>query len=181
MPELQTLDVENYTQGRLNKDDAQTGKLLSAALGAARRYCGWHVTPVREDDEVTLDGPASSLLVLPTLKLVELGGIVEDGEPVDLNYVSVSTRGVCRKKYGAPNGHCWTGEYSGVTVTMTHGYDTAPDWESAVLSLVDRMAQGGELTTIGPFGYQTDAVQAGSMFSDTERMILDMYRLESAP
>lgn len=185
MPELTAEDVESYTQGRLEDDD-QTVILLAAALGAARRYCGWHVTPLHTDEEVVLDGPGTPLLVLPTLKLVELTALTEDGVDVDLDYVAASSRGLCRKKNGYPltwpAGYRWTGEYNGITATMTHGYTDAPDWQSAVLSLIDRMgaaASGGELTTIGPFTYATTSAEAGSLFTAPERMILDMYRLEA--
>jgi hypothetical protein len=43
---LDVLAVEAFTEGRLNRDDAETQRQLDAALAAARGYCGWHVTPV---------------------------------------------------------------------------------------------------------------------------------------
>jgi hypothetical protein len=60
--ELTTADVEQYTQGRLpagtlpGSPNPETLRLLNAALGAVRRYCGWRVTPVGVDT-VTIDGP----------------------------------------------------------------------------------------------------------------------------
>lgn len=183
MPELTAADLEAFTQGRLAEDDDETERCLNAALSAARRYCGWHVTPVLEDDEVTLDGPGSALLVLPTLRLVELTALTEDGADIGLDYVSVSARGLVRKKPGYPGRysycHGWSAIYGGITATMTHGFteEQAADWRSAVLSMADRAALdvgGGTPRVIGPFQYDTQP-------RDAERTILDTYRLELAP
>lgn len=176
MAELATTDVVQYTRGRL-ADDAETARLLAAAVGLARRYCGWHVTPVKTDDEVTLDGPGTRLLVLPTLKLVELTAITEDG--VDLaEAVTPSARAPgCLFKQ---SGGWWTWGYSNIVVTYTHGFDEAPDWQSAVLSLVDRWSDlptGGKPTVVGPFQWPT-AESVGEAFTATERYLLDLYRLE---
>lgn len=188
MPELTTLDVQNYTQGRLNKDDTETTRLLAAAHGAARRYCGWHVTPVRTAEDFTVDGPGTPLLVLPTLSLAEITEMFEDGETVDLDYIDVSRRGLVRKKAGYPalwpNGYLWSCKFSAITGKMTHGFAEAPEWQSAVLSLIDRISMDvglpGRPRVIGPFQYETSAAASG-LFTESERMLLDMYRLEAAP
>jgi hypothetical protein len=178
--ELSPLDVENYTQGRLNRDDPETVRVLAAALGAARRYCGWHVTPVLSAVQMTVDGPGSPLLVLPTLRMVAMSSLTEDGVAVDLSTVRWSSRGLVRKK----NRCRWTCEYGGIVATITHGFDDAEAWQSAVLSLIDRWSQlsdGGEARVIGPFQYDTTREAAGSAFTDVERFILDSYALEKAP
>lgn len=178
--ELTPLDVENYTQGRLHRDDPETVRVLAAALGAARRYCGWHVTPVLPSVPVTIDGPGSPLLVLPTLRLVAITALAEDDTTIDLSTVTWSSRGLVRKKTRG----CWTCEYGGITATITHGFDDAEAWQSAVLSLIDRWSQlpsGGDARVIGPFQYDTTREAAGSAFTDVERFILDSYALEKAP
>lgn len=178
--ELSPLAVENYTQGRLHRDDPETVRLLAAALRIARRYCGWHVTPIRVDEPIVLDGPGSPLLVLPTLRLATITELTEDGVLLDPAAVSVSARGLARKR----NRGWWTAEYGGITLKMTHGFDGAEDFDSAVLSLLDRWAQlpaGGEARVIGPFQYAETREAAASAFTDVERFILDMYALEKAP
>lgn len=174
-------DVAQYTSDRLDADADETQRLLSTGLTAARRLCGWHVTGVREDDEVTIDGPGSALLVLPTLRLVELAGVVEHGVALDVETdLYVSTRGLVRKRSGAR----WSQHYSSITVTMTHGFDEAPDFNAAVLSFVDRSsyaADGGRRKAVGPFQYEPEAMAAASAFSAVERSLLEQYRLEAAP
>lgn len=100
----------------------------AAALAAARRYCGWTVTPVAEDVTVTVDGSGGPVLSLPSLYVTEVSAVVEDGVALDVADLRVSTNGQVRKRSGA----CWTSALGGVVVTMTHGYPAAPDFDAAV-------------------------------------------------
>lgn len=179
MPELSTTDVEQYTADRLHRDELETIRLLAAGLAAARRFCGWHVTPVRTDTGVTLDGPGGRLLALPTLRLVvdDDFAIVEEGVAVVTSDLWVSRRGLVQKKSGA----AWTTRFGSITVTMTHGFDDAADFNSAVLSWIDRSSlapAGGRANVIGPFQYPVEGVAAGSTFTQSERALLEQYRLE---
>lgn len=138
MAELEPADVESFTKGRLKVADADTQRLLDAALSCARRECMWHVSPVRTGDVLVLDGPANALLTLPTRKLIDLSAVAEDGNAVDLAKVTWSETGSVRKNSRL----CWTGKYRGLSVTMTHGFTEieAADWRNAVLSMVDKMS-----------------------------------------
>lgn len=172
MPELTAAAVEQYTQGRLISGEAETARLLAEGLSAARRYCGWHVTPERED-VLTLDGPGGRLLRLPTLRLVELTGVTEDGVVLDVAELYVSPLGMVSKRWGG----CWSSNFGAITVTMTHGFADAPDFYGAVLSAVDRASlapAGGRLRAVGPFQYETASTA-------DERDRLDLYRLERTP
>lgn len=172
---LNAAAVEAFTQGRLDANDADTARQLAAALAAARRYCGWHVTPVATDDVVVLDGTGLRILMLPTLALDAVTGILEDGTTVELTDVRTSKRGIVTKT----NGALWTDKLGGIEVEFTHGYAEAADFESVVLSAIDR----GEFSTakapiaIGPFRYAEPTVSA-LPFSDVERGVLDSYKLE---
>jgi hypothetical protein len=100
----------------------------AAALAAARRYCGWVVTP---PETVTLlaDGPGGRVLSLPTMQLTTVTAITEDDVALDVADLRWSVnRGLVYKK----SGRCWTCNAGGLEVTMTHGYATAPDFEAAV-------------------------------------------------
>lgn len=177
MPELDTAAIEQYTKGRLVADDPETSRLLSAALISARRYCGWHVTPVKDADEIVLDGPGGSLLRLPTLRLVTLVSVVEDGVTLSLDDLEWSPIGLVRKKTGAP----WSCKFGAITVKMDHGFDDLGDWDSAVLSFIDRMSKapdGGQPIRVGPFEWAEERIAAGSAFSMVELAILELYRLE---
>jgi hypothetical protein len=178
MPELTTLDVELYTRGRLAEADANTARQLASALSLARRYCGWHVTPVKTDSLVTIDGPGGQLLVLPTLRLIQLAGLTEDGNTVDADTISASARGLLRKK----DGSCWTDQLGGIDVSMVHGFADAPEWQSAVLSYIDRTSLaigGGGREVVGPFQFTEAATAEGSPFTSAEKMLLDLYKLEA--
>lgn len=188
MPDPTPADVAAYTQGRLAETDPRTPLLLAGALAAARAYCGWHVTSEREDT-VTVDGPGALMLMLPTLRLVELTDVIEDGVELDLAKLEWSMAGMVRKvghlSHHGYYGHHerrraggWTSRLRGITVTMKHGFETAPDFNAAVLSAVDRVLTGGR-EVIGPFQYGTETpAAAGSAFSAAEKAILDLYRLE---
>jgi hypothetical protein len=178
MPALTPTDVENYTQGRLNRDDPETARLLAAASRGARRRCGWHVTPVIVDHVVVINGPGSGLLVLPTLRLGALTEVTEDGVTVPIAELDISPEGMVEKK----SGQWWTRRLGGITVKMTHGFEAAEDFDAAVLSLIDRMSAGsagGRARVIGPFQYDIDAVASGSAFSDIENGFLEQYELEA--
>jgi hypothetical protein len=177
--ELVPADLAGYTQGRLSGNDPGTADALNRALAACRRFCGWHVAPVRTGT-VTLDGDGSRLLVLPTLRLTALTSLIEDGVTLDVDTLEWSARGLVRK----PNGGCWSGKFGAIAVTMSHGFDEAQDWQAAVLSFADRSSltgTGGRPTVVGPFQYGTEAMAAGSAFSAAERALLEQYRLESQP
>lgn len=180
MPELTADDVAAYTNNRLDSGDDATQRLLDTALDLARRYCGWHVTPAQESVFV-MDGPNSDLLVLPTMWLIELTEIVEDDLIVDPINIMASTRGLIRKL----NGGWWTAAYSGIGVTMTHGFTEAPAWQAAVLAYVDRVSMtgvnAGARETVGPFTFAAPVVEDCSAFTATEQALLDLYRLEPSP
>ena len=178
MPELTPTIVSEYTQGRLAKDDPETVRLLNFGLRAARAFCGWHVTPERDDVGIELDGPGGRLLALPTLKLVELTAVTEDGKTLPISDLYVSKRGLVRKKSGG----CWSSHYGAISVSMRHGITDAEDFNAAVLSFIDRSstaADGGRARVIGPFQYEADAMATGSAFSEIEQWLLEQYRLES--
>jgi len=178
--ELAPVDVENYTQGRLDKDDPETARMLTAALAAARRYCGWHVTPVLTDVEVVVDGPDGPVLSLPTLNLISVSAISESGASLDVSQLDVSRRGSVRHPYG-----CWTGRYDAISVTMTHGFTEteAADWRMAVLAsvdLADRASSHSALTAIGPFQFGASTF-LGSQFGESELATFSAYRIMLAP
>lgn len=179
MPELTTADVQQYTRGRLAEDDAETVRMLDAALAAARNYCGWHVTPIHEDEEVTVDGPNASLLWLPTRNLIELTEVIEDEITLDVTKLRWSARGSVRKKSGAH----WSCDYRAITVTMTHGFAVASDFDEAVLSMLDRASRGSgaarEVAGVYQVAYESSG--SASALSATEKLKLDFYRIVQPP
>lgn len=152
-----------------------------AALAAVRRYCGWHVTP-EQDDELTLDGPGSTRLFLPTLHLVGVTALTEDGVTVDVADLRWSTaKGVVRKVSGT----CWTGRYNGIVTTITHGFDDAPDFDAAVEALTAAITTSGDVGAVGALiRKRVDNVEnqwsdTGSQTADvvSPASLLDRYRI----
>lgn len=139
------------------------------ALAAARRYCGWHVTPVTTQT-FTVDGPGGPLLILPTLNLTEVTEVIEDGAPVsDIDW---SAAGMLRKR----SGYSWTNRYRGIVATVMHGYESAEDFESVVKAMVDRLSIGAIQSTVGAVSmtYAPDLLE-------TEKRTLAAYKLSSRP
>lgn len=140
MAELTIDDVRTYVGGRLDDvDDDALQELLDAALAAARRYCGWKVTPVVADDEFTVDGPGGRVLSLPTLNLLAVTTVTECGVTLDVTKLDVSRRkGTVEKN---PCGH-WSHRDGSIAVKITHGFTEteAADWRRAVLRLANLMS-----------------------------------------
>lgn len=179
-----TLDVvtlEQFTRGRLDRDDDESQRQLDAALAAARRYCGWHVTPVLTSTTITVDGPGQKYLVLPTLNLTAVTAVVENGVSLNVATLGWSARGILVKT----DNTWWAEGFSNITATVSHGYAVADDFESVIFSAVDRGGfsnDGGGPSVIGPFQYPTPSALtqggAGAIFLGSELAILDQYKLE---
>ena len=143
MAELSVDDVIQFTGGRLADDD-ETQRLLDTALVLAREYCGWHVSPVREGDEIVMDGPGGTQLFPPTRNILELTEVINDGVPLEVGSSAATPEVVVPAS--APwkivrTSGVWSTQYSGIELTMTHGFTEieAADWRQAVLSMVNQM------------------------------------------
>lgn len=138
MAELTAADVNTYTGGRL-PNNAATQVILDAALVTARRFCNWYVSPVQTAVVVTVDGDGGPVLSLPTLNLIAVTAVVEEGVALDVTKLDVSRRrGTVEKQ----SHRCWSRRGSAITVTMTHGFTEAEaaDWRRSVLRLVNIMS-----------------------------------------
>lgn len=173
--------VATYTGGRLAADDL-TDLLVAQALAACRRYCGWHVCPVVEDDEIVVDGPGGYLLDLPTARLLDITELTEDDVALDVDVDIVwSAKGLVRKATGAT----WTDIYGAIVATIDHGYtpDEAADFTVAVLQTVDRLSlqpTGGPLRQVGEIGYFGPAGPSGAAtdLAGATKELLSPFRLE---
>ena len=126
---------------------------------------------------MALDGTGAATLWLPTLALVPGSlSIVDDGRTYLAADLEVSARGIVRKVGGGR----WSRRLGGIAVTMTHGFEDAPDFDEAVLSLVDRQSRvpaGGRPSAVGPFVYDLDPLGSGA-FTLSEQAKLEQFRLE---
>lgn len=161
MPELSAADVELHTNGRLLANDPATVRMLKRAYAAVRTYCNWHVSPSKTET-ITLDGPDGPLLGLPTQALITLTSVVEDGVSLNVANLTPSATGrLLVKRPGMFPTNRWSAEFRSIVVTMTHGFDVAPDFEEAVLAVLDEMWSNAKLGVGAPgklTGKQVDVV-----------------------
>lgn len=117
-------EFAGYLKLDLNTLDAYTAQLmLDGAIEAVIEYCGWHIAPV-VSELVTVDGSGTALQPLPTLNLLAVDSIEENGRSLDVSQVDWSTNGLVEKRSGGR----WTGRRRGVTFGISHGYAAAPRW-----------------------------------------------------
>jgi len=137
-------------------DSVAAQAAIDAALVAARRYVGWHVSPVKSET-IELDGPGGRVLSLPTLNLTAVTEVTELGEAVDLDSVDWSRRkGTITKRYGR-----WSGRDGSIEATVTHGFTEAEaaDWRSAIVKLVDEGSQSSDRTSADMKRWKVDDVE----------------------
>lgn len=171
-PIVTTGDLDAYLAG----DKQQS---LDAATAAVRVYCGWHVTPV-VTETVTLDVEGCTAL-LPSLHVLDLEAVKVDGEDVPRgNGYEWSQAGILRV-------HTRRG-FRKLEVTMTHGYEDAPDVAGVILAAAARSvlnpsgvsrSQVGQISETYSQAGRDPAV--GAVLNSQEKAILDRYKLPSRP
>ena len=160
MAELAYFDLPAAVLARFDDADdyAAAQAAIDAALVAVRRFCGWHVSPARADDELELDGPGGRVLSLPTLNLVSVTSVTEDGVSVDVSKLDRSRRkGTLTKRWG-----WWTSRDGAIVATISHGFTEteAADWRAAILGLVDTWSQPADRDTADLKRKKVDDVEA---------------------
>lgn len=113
--------MDDRTEGAISKDRPFLGYALDVASQMIRDHCGWVVGPVTTDT-LYLDGPGSRLLVLPSLRVVEVTAVRQAGRPLDLTGLRIS-RSTGMIRTASP----LTDEYGAIEVDLRHGYDTVPE------------------------------------------------------
>lgn len=156
-----------------------TEAALAAAVAEMRRRCGWHVYPLWETHEVTVTATGGRSLCLPTLKLVELHSVTENGHNVDVDSLDWSADGIVEKAHGG----VWSTRRGGITAVITHGHADAPDLVAAVLDAAAGAAespvgQGNGRERMGPFEFDG---KSGIAYSAEHLATFDAYRLPWLP
>lgn len=131
---LPLVSAEEFTESTgLTVPAVRLWRLLDQASAAARAFCGWSIS-AEPGVTFTLDGPGSALLRLPTLRLLSVESVTENGVVVPESGYRWSARGLVERVSG-----CWTRNLRGVTVTCDHGFAVVPDdVRAAVISVVSR-------------------------------------------
>jgi hypothetical protein len=176
-------------------DNADPSALLALSLASdtVRAYIGQEITSV-EDDEITLDGTGTTLVLLPELPVTEISSVVEDGLDLteDEDYywsaqgevIRVEPRweGITRveRPYESLKRveRRWLKKPRAVVITYSHGYATVPGpVKAATLALAGRIIDspsGVKQETIG--AYSVTYSSGTPTLADNEARLLDQYR-----
>lgn len=152
---------------------------LKAAHGAVRRFCGWHVAPVIEET-ITLDGSGGRDALLPSLRVVQLVSVLNDGADVTAS-VDTSKAGILR----LPSGK-WTDRLGRITVSLRHGYDLdeVPEVAAIIAGVAKRGPNSGRVDASEAVNGSSrgGVLDRGAPLSIpltlTEQETLSTYRLE---
>jgi hypothetical protein len=148
---------------------------------AIRRYCGWHITPVR-DETLTLDGPGGRELALPTMRILTDPTITQLGTVVDATTYDWSELGEVELRYG-----CWSSRKRSIVAAFSHGYEHAYDVERVALAIAARelsspsgstREQAGQVSV--SYAITAPGVSGGLALLGPEYAVLDSYRIVSA-
>lgn len=149
---------------------------VSAAEGAVRDYCGWHVSPILQQT-FAMDGEGRSRILLDTMRLVEVVSVTVDGQDVT-GRVKAAESGVLEM----PNDRCGFGRgLNSVIVVAKHGYDPreVPSVVALIASLAERFSSMfGNVIQSRSAGGSSESFFAGSeALISTDRAKLEKYRL----
>jgi hypothetical protein len=163
--------------------DDRISELLAQASGLVRATCGWHLAP-RITQTVTVDGSGADTVALPTLHLIDLLAVTDNGTPVDLEQVEWSTAGflICRNR-------CWTRRLRGVRAEILHGHTRTPaEVRAVVVAIVERAlprsaGRGVVSERTGPFQvtWNQTVQDGGLVLLDFEGRVLDRYAIPGRP
>lgn len=186
MDPLATPDqLEAHTKGAVTADDPRALPALRSVSTAVRRRCGWHVAP-STSETITLDGPGSQYLGLPSMHVTDVAGVFNAGEAIDVETAlaagTLEWSALGSLRYGG----YFTARYRGVQVTLTHGYelDEVEDIVGVVLAITARglaspmgqtREQAGGLAVT--WSSSAPGVAGGIAATDDEKAIIDVYRI----
>ncbi|WP_052060173.1 hypothetical protein [Rhodococcoides fascians] len=165
-------DVIKAGAGRFDDEELADEK-VAQVWDAVRSYCEWHISPVLERVELTVDGSGSPILQVPTLRLLAVHSVREEGEPVDPSRFMWSADGTLKKRVG-----CWTSEWRGVELVVDHGLEDVPALDGVVLEVATRAmtAPAGQIgLRVGQVDERFGATVGGFAFLATDYAKLDKY------
>lgn len=152
---------------------------LEQAEALVRAYCGWHISPSREET-VEVRGKGGRTLMLPSLHVTEVASVTVDDTLLTVldDYVWTASGIVDRGRYS-----CWSDAL--VEVVMTHGYETVPADVTAVVQAIAQRAVDNPSSliseTAGPFSETYSSTGAGHLSTlsllESERDTLRRYRI----
>jgi len=160
--------------------DPRVADAVAGVSLAIRRYCGWHITP-SITETLDLDSDGGRYIDLPT-KWVTSIIEVRVGRDTFLKVrreFDWSPIGSLERRHGL-----WPVRYRSVHVTLTHGFDSAPDVAQVALAVMARQlaAPSGVVSEAAGGVSVSYGATAGSAaeFRMSELAVLDTYRIVGA-
>lgn len=186
-------ELAAYLARDIDNADPSALLALSLASDAVRAYVRQEITSV-EEDEITLDGTGTTLVLLPELPVTDVYSVIEDG--LELTYdedfywsaqgelIRVEPRweGITRVERPWESlkriERRWIKKPRAVVVTYSHGYTNIPGpIKGATLALAGRLVDspaGVKQETIG--AYSVTYSSGTPTLADNEARLLDQYR-----
>ena len=166
------------TDGAIDKGRPYLEEALTAASAVIRDYCGWVIGPLIEET-LYLEGPDSGVLSLPTLNLVQLVALSQNGTAVSLDDVRATRGGIVRAR--TP----FVDRYGTIVATIRHGLDPVPapivdlTLQMAARALGSPLGVVREQSLVANVTWSTTAagVAGGTVILEHERAVLAPYRI----
>jgi len=169
-PLVTAAELGLYLQRTVDPDAAALA--VASASGMIRDICGWSISA--ETVTLVLDGSGTTILNLPTLRLVAVFEVRLWGVALDPSEYSWTERGQLYRAAG------WPADFRAVAADVQHGYEQTPDTVRAVaLSLAGATTTnpGGTLVS-KTVGAVTHAYRdAPAVLTELQEFQLSGYRL----
>lgn len=174
-------ELQTYL-GDPNLDTDQADLVLGGVDALVREWTRQHLEEVT-NEEVSLDGTGTDVLLLPELPVTAVASIVDENDSSTLTEDTDYrwwNNGIVRRLAG----NTWIEHPRRYTVTYTHGYATIP---AAIKQVVLRVAaravsnpSGHASETIGSYSYQAgfDTTARAAGLSDLDKRELSPWRIE---
>ena len=166
-------ELASYVGREIADEDASALLALDLASGAVREYCGQTLTLV-EDDEATLNGSGTRVLLLPETPVTDVASVTVSGDELDTASWGWSAEGVLNRIGGT-----WPTGARSVVVVYSHGLSEVPAAVKAVvLSVASRVLDSPSSVKQESIGaYSVTYTNGAPTLLDSEIGSLSRYRL----
>lgn len=155
---------------------------LNAANQAIRTECGWHVAPIITE-ELVLDGPGGTVLLVPSKRVRSIISATSDGVDVTADVKFSRRAGVLTLAAG------WSCEVGSIELTLEHGYelDEVADVAALIVTLTKRAAASGTIVqqSVGSASVRVATARDGSVAGvplfESEKAVLAPHKLNWGP
>lgn len=179
-------ELVTRAQGYFSGDDPDVRREIASATRKIRNRAGWHIAATREDTRtlrIRRDGTAW----LPTLHLVELISVTEDGNAIPLDDLGYELAHDDELVDGQLHRRSWSTRPGAVVATFRHGFVEVPNdlqtlcMQMASRALMGRLGVVREQTLSSSIVHSATApgVAGGNVILPSEQVTVDAYAIAS--